>query len=213
MPKICRIQHWGLIDHPEAMKRQQQLAREVAEGKEAVLVLCEHPKVITLGQRFHEQNLLLSRKEFLKQGFLVSKADRGGDVTLHAPGQLILYPIINLKRHGIDLKEYLRMLEQVAVDLLRDFDIVAQGDDDRRGVWVCKDKIASIGIGVRHWVTYHGMSLNVSTDLDLFSVIRACGLDVQTTSMERVLGSAPDMAGVVAGAERCFNKVFGYKGS
>jgi lipoate-protein ligase B len=213
MAKTCRIQHWGLVDYPEAMNRQQQLAKEVADGKDDVLVLCEHPKVITLGQRSHEENLFLSRQELLKQGFVVCGANRGGDVTLHAPGQLILYPIIDLKRQGSDLKAYLRGLEQVAVDLLGDFGILAQGDDERRGVWVGKDKIASIGIGVRRWITYHGMSVNVSTDLKLFRVIRPCGLDVQMTSMERILGFSPSMAEVMTKIKRRFEKVFEYKGS
>jgi lipoate-protein ligase B len=130
-------------------------------------------------------------------------------VTLHAPGQLILYPIINLKEQGLDLKAYLRMLEQVAVDLLADFGIVATGSDDRRGVWVGTSKISSIGISVKHWATYHGMAVNVSTDLSLFGTIRACGLDAQMTSMEKILGQSPAMAEVLRRVERNFLRVFG----
>ncbi len=208
-----RIMRLGLISFDTALERQMVTVREVAEGAPDVLILCEHPKVITLGRKFKAANLFSSREDLLRQNFQICSVDRGGDVTLHAPGQLIMYPIINLKRAGQDLKVYLRKLEQVAVDLLKDFDIVAQGDDDRRGVWVgpCKgDKIASIGIGVKRWVTYHGLALNVTTDLELFKVIRPCGLDVRMTSVERVMGSAPSMAEVMSSAEKHFVKGFGY---
>ena len=210
MLKICRILHWGLIDYAVALQRQKTLVDEVIGGRDAVLVLCEHPKVITLGQKFHEANLLWSRAELAAQGFQISPADRGGDVTMHVPGQLVFYPILDLKRAGIGLRSYLRGLEQVAVDLLADFGIVAAGSDNRRGVWVDNSKIASIGIGIKRWVTYHGMSVNVSADLDLFKVIRPCGLEVRMTSMERFLGSAPAMTEVMAGAEKQFKKVFAF---
>jgi lipoate-protein ligase B len=187
------------------------LLKEVAKGMDAVLVLCEHPKIVTLGQKSHEENLLLSRDELVRQGFEIMLIDRGGDVTLHAPGQLVIYPIINLKRAGLDLKAYLRKLEQVAVDLLADFGIVAAGSDDRRGVWVGNNKIASIGIGIKRWVTYHGMSVNVSTDLELYRAIRPCGLDVRMTSIERIVGSAPSMTEVMAGVEQHFKKGFGFR--
>ena len=121
-------------------------------------------------------------------------ADRGGDVTLHAPGQLVAYPILDLKTMGRDLGVYLRKLEQASVDFLLDFGIVAQGDNDRRGVWVGRSKIASIGIGVSHWVTYHGVGLNMTTDLELFKLIRPCGLDVAMTSVKKLTGKAPSMS-------------------
>jgi lipoate-protein ligase B len=211
MSNVCRISHWGLIDYGVALQRQQMLVKEVADGTDATVVLCEHPQVITLGQKSHENNLLLSRDDLAQRGFKIILVDRGGDVTLHAPGQLVLYPILDLRRVGIDLKSYLRGLEQVAVDLLADFGIVAAGSEDRRGVWVGNSKIASIGIGVKRWVTYHGMSVNVSTDLELFKAIRPCGLDVQMTSIEKIIGSAPSMTEVMAGVEKHFQKVFGFR--
>lgn len=201
---------WGLIDYAAAWRLQKELAGKVAAGSTDSLVFCEHPPTVTLGRAFHERNLLLPRAELAGKGIAVLPVDRGGDVTLHAPGQLIIYPIINLKRAGLGLRDYLRNLEQVAVDFLRDFDIVAQGDDQRRGVWVSGRKIASIGIGVSRWVTYHGMGLNITTDLDLFRFIRPCGLDVQMTSLESLMkGAGPSQAEAQELFEEHFYRVFG----
>ena len=200
----------GLVAYEEAFKRQKEIVREVVSGAPDTLVLCEHPAVITWGRMSHEQNLLFSRQDLSARGIAVIPVDRGGDVTLHAPGQLVIYPIINLKRAKLGLRDYLKNLEQVAVDFLRDFDIVAQGDDNRRGVWVSGRKAASIGVGVSKWVTYHGMGLNVSTDLDLFRLIRPCGLDVRMTSIEALKGSAPSMTEASKRFAQHFQKVFGW---
>ncbi|MBF0122919.1 MAG: lipoyl(octanoyl) transferase LipB [Candidatus Omnitrophica bacterium] len=203
-----RIDTLGLIDYSNACARQKALVAEVVSGGSDTLILCEHPAVITLGRRSLEANILLGRKDLAQKGVSVISADRGGDVTLHAPGQLIIYPIINLKRAGLDLRQYLQKLEQVAVDLLEDFGIVATGDDARRGVWIGKEKIASIGVGVSRWVAYHGMGLNVSTDLSLFPLIRPCGMDVRMTSLEKILGRPIDMADVKAKLGSHFVKIF-----
>lgn len=204
-----RCVEWGTIDYEEAFRRQKAMACEVFGGAEDIVILCEHPAVITLGRKSSEANILLGRKDLAAQGIAVLPVDRGGDVTLHAPGQLIMYPIINLKRSGLDLRAYLQKLEQVGVDLLKDFDIVATGDDDRRGVWVGQEKIASIGVGVSHWVTYHGMGLNISTDLGLFGLIRPCGLNVRMTSVEKVLGRSVDMEKARLNARRHLVEQFG----
>lgn len=206
-----RISDLGLIDYDKAFLAQKAFALEVASGGLDTLVLCEHPAVITLGRKSSEANILLGRKDLAEKGVSVVPVDRGGDVTLHAPGQLIIYPIINLKRAGLDLRAYLQKLEQVGVDLLKDFAIVATGDNARRGVWIGTDKIASIGVGVSRWVTYHGMGLNVATDLGLFRLIRPCGLDVRMTSMEKVLGHSVDMLDVRERAERHFQSIFGFR--
>jgi lipoate-protein ligase B len=133
-----------------------------------------------------EEHILYSPEELKARQVSVVRIDRGGEVTLHSPGQLVIYPIINLNSYGKDLKVYLEGLEQVAIDLLHDFGILATRIEGQRGVWVGKDKIASIGVGVRRWVTYHGLAINVNTDLDLFRLIRPCGLDVQMTSISRL---------------------------
>ena len=183
-----RVVNWGSIEYGEALKRQRTLAQEVVSGGPQTLVLCEHPTVITLGRTYQEKNLFLSREALASRGIQVVAIDRGGDVTLHAPGQLVAYPIIDLKRSHLGLRQFLQNLEQVAVDFLGSFAIVAQGDDNRRGVWVHGRKIASIGISVSRWVTYHGIALNISTDLENFKLIRPCGLDVRMTSLEELTG-------------------------
>jgi lipoate-protein ligase B len=184
----------GIIGYEEAFQLQKDYVREVKAGAEGVLLLCEHPVTLTLGRTYHQQNILTPEDELVRRGVTVVLADRGGDVTLHAPGQLVAYPILDLKTMGRDLGTYLRKLEQASVDFLLDFGIVAQGDDGRRGVWVGRAKIASIGIGVSHWVTYHGVALNIMTDLELFKLIRPCGLDVAMTSVKKLTGQAPSMA-------------------
>ena len=200
----------GIIDYAVALSRQKNAVRDVIAGAPDALILCEHPKTITLGRKYKEANLFCSREELARQGFVLAQADRGGDVTLHAPGQLILYPIIDLKRAGLGLKAYLQRLEQVAVDLLNDFGIVARGDDGNRGVWIARRKIASIGIGVSRWVSYHGMAVNISTDLSLFNVIRPCGLNVGMTSLERERGAPVRMDDIKRRTTHHFKRVFGY---
>ncbi len=194
-----RVIHAGLIEYTKALELQKDLVREVQAGCEGVLLLCEHPAILTLGRASHADNILVPQNELARRGVTVVEADRGGDVTLHAPGQLVVYPILDLKTMGRDLGVHLRKLEQATVDFLLDFGIVAQGDDSRRGVWVGRFKIASIGIGVSRWVTYHGVGVNIKTDLDLFKLIRPCGLDVAMTSVKALTGRELSM---VAAADK-----------
>jgi len=201
----------GLIHFKTALLKQKQAVLDVASGGPDLLMLCEHPKTITLGRKYKEANLFQSRDSLNKQGFTVVEVDRGGDVSLHAPGQLIFYPILNLKRNNLGIREYLKKLEQVAVDLLADFDIVANGDDGNRGIWVGQRKIASIGVGVSRWVTYHGMGLNLYTDLSLFNVIRPCGLDIQMTALSGETKKYFDMSEIKCRSAENFKKVFGDK--
>ena len=182
------IENWGLIDYQSAYERQRALVQEVIAGGQQRLIFCEHPAVLTLGRMFDARSFLYTREDILSRGVSIIPVDRGGDVTLHAPGQLVVYVIADLNRLGRDLKRYLERIEQVAVDLLKDFDILAVGVSGQRGVFVGKDKIISIGVGVRKWVTYHGLGINVNTDLSLFRLIKPCGLDVQMTSMQKLLG-------------------------
>ena len=181
-----KVEDWGTIDYRQAYDRQKQAVAEVIAGGHERLIFCEHTPVLTLGRMFKPGSLLYSAQEIAALGVPVYPVDRGGDVTLHAPGQQVVYPIVDLNRHGRDLKGYLQKLEQIAVDLLMDFGILAVGIPGRRGVFVGQDKIVSIGVGVRKWVTYHGMGINVSTDLSLFRLIKPCGLDVRMTSVARV---------------------------
>jgi lipoate-protein ligase B len=208
-----RIIYCGLIEYERAMKLQKDFVREVMAGAPGALLLCEHPKTLTLGRAYHQQNILVHSDELLCHGVTVVSADRGGDVTLHAPGQLVAYPIVDLKHRGRDLTVYLRKLEQTCVDFLLDFGIVAeQGEGTRaRGVWVGGAKIASIGIGVSHWVTYHGIGVNMTTDLELFKLIRPCGLDVAMTSVKKLTGLSSSMSVVSEKFAGHFLRVFDAK--
>ena len=190
------LDDWGLVDYAESYGRQMKLVRDVIQGGPDHLVLCEHPAVLTLGRMTNPDSLLYSSSDIEKRGVMVTKVDRGGDVTLHAPGQLVVYPIFNLNKKDKDLKLYMQKLEEVAVDLLRNFGILAISIPGKRGVFFGPDKIISIGVGVRKWVTYHGLGINVNTDLSLFNLIKPCGLNVRMTSMQKLLGHLVPMKDV-----------------
>jgi lipoate-protein ligase B len=202
---------WGLITYQKAFERQKDLVKKVIEGDTPKLIFCEHPAVLTLGRMTKDESLLWSKENILAQGVDVIRVDRGGDVTLHAPGQLIIYPILNLNNRGRDLKIYLEQLEQVVIDLLKEFDILACSINGQRGVWIGKDKIASIGIGVRKWVSYHGVGLNVNTDLELFRMIRPCGLNVAMTSIKKIKGTSIDVNLVKTKVIEHFGRIFNLK--
>ena len=179
----------GLISYQEAYEIQKSTVEEVIKGAPQTIFLCEHPTVLTMGRMAHKNHLLISEDQMKQEGIPIYWTDRGGDITLHAPGQLVIYPILNLNLGARDLHEYLRKLEEVAIDLLKRFGIVANRFSDKTGVWVDQKKIVSMGIGVRRWVTFHGLALNVNTDLKLFQWIKPCGLDVEMTSMAAIQGT------------------------
>jgi len=204
----CEIRDLGLIGYTEAYALQKQYVDELLQGGPQALLLCEHPPVLTLGRLANEKHLLISKEEMLKRGVSAHTIDRGGEVTLHSPGQLVIYPILDLTNFGKNLRSYLRQLEQVAIDLLEGFDIVASRFPGQTGVWVGEQKVASIGIGVRKWISFHGLAINVNTDLELFSMIKPCGLDVEMTSMSAGKGQAIDMEEVKKKMIDCFCKIF-----
>jgi len=207
----CRICDLGLIEHAAAYQVQQNMLKEALATKINTLIFCEHPPVLTLGRIATEEHFLFSQKEIREKGVQIVRIDRGGEVTFHGPGQLVIYPIFCLEDFGKDLKVYLKQLEQVAIDLLRCFDILAHSIEGKRGVWVGNQKIASIGIGVRKWISFHGMAVNVNTDLNYFSLIKPCGLDVQMVSMEKFLNRRIVLKEVKAKAIQCFAKNFNLK--
>ena len=208
MNKRIIVEDWGLIEYPKSFERQRALVQKVQEGEEDFLVLCEHPPVLTLGRMTNPQSLLYQREDIEARGVLMTKVDRGGDVTLHAPGQLIVYPIFNLNKQGKDLKIYMQKLEELAVDLLKNFGILAISISGKRGVFVGEDKIISIGVGIRKWVTYHGLGINVNTDLSLFNLIKPCGLNVRMTSMQQLLGHELVMQDVKTSVIEQFQRYF-----
>jgi len=178
----------GLIDYQKGLSLQQDLLREVASGKiKSVLTFCEHNPVITLGRSAKKENVLKPDEQLRSLGVEVIPTNRGGDVTVHLPGQLVVYPIFDLRCLGRDIGLFLRNMEKAVIATLKAYRIKASVKEGSTGVWVGQKKIASIGIAVKNWVGYHGLSLNVSCDLDLFSLIRPCGQDIIMTSMARFL--------------------------
>ncbi|TAL69797.1 MAG: lipoyl(octanoyl) transferase LipB [Bacteroidetes bacterium] len=185
------VEDWGLIEYKEAWDKQKVYADEVYNRKKAsTLVLCEHPSVITIGKTGSESNII-TKPDFLKQlGIDVFEIDRGGDVTLHNPGQLVGYPIFNLADYKQDLHWFLREIEHCIIELLEDYKIKSGRVEGLTGVWIEHfRKICAIGLHCSRWVTSHGFALNVHNNLKEFDFIVPCGIkDKDVTSIERELG-------------------------
>ena len=180
-----------------------------------MLLLLEHPPVITLGRGGTVNSLRLPEATLAARGIPVHRVGRGGDVTYHGPGQLVGYPIVDLVPQGRDLHRFLRLLEETLLTTLAAFGLRGRRQPGCTGVWVDDAKIASIGIGVRHWVSWHGFALNVATDLRAFDTIVPCGLaGVSMTSMAALLGSPLPLAAVEAVLIDAFARCFGsdYRG-
>ncbi|MGH7360257.1 MAG: lipoyl(octanoyl) transferase LipB, partial [Candidatus Methylomirabilales bacterium] len=173
----CLTADLGRIPYTDALALMRALGTARQRGEVPDLLLtCEHPPVITLGRGARSEHLLLRREDLAARGIALHEVERGGDVTYHGPGQLMLYPILDLSRLGRDLHAFLRTLERVLIETVASFGVVAAARPGLTGVWVGEAKLASIGIHVSRWVTWHGAALNVSTDLDAFSAIVPCGL-------------------------------------
>lgn len=209
----------GLMPYEEALDLQRALARERITGaiSEDVLLLVEHPPVVTLGRSAKARNLVASSDYLTSRGVELFDVERGGDVTFHGPGQLVGYPIIDLKRHRQDLHWFLRQVEGAIIATLAEYSIKAERSTGFTGVWTAGRKIASIGVHARDWVTWHGFALNVTTDLSYFEMIVPCGIDgVMMTSIQREIADgrvaaatrAVDVETAGAIAARAFGELF-----
>jgi lipoate-protein ligase B len=180
----------GLMDYEKAWDLQHHLWQRRVEGQLPDLVLLlEHPHVITLGRRGNRSHLIVSPEILEAMKIPIFHVERGGDVTYHGPGQMVVYPILGLKDYGYRLIRYVDQLEEVILRLLKDFRIEGRRDPSNRGVWVNEDKIASIGVAIKRWVSFHGFSLNYETDLKYFDLINPCGLvGKKMTTMAKILG-------------------------
>jgi lipoate-protein ligase B len=187
----------GVTRYGEILELQRRLAaaRITGEIGQDVLLLLEHEPVVTLGRSSKDKNVIASKEFLASRGIELFEVERGGDVTFHGPGQLVGYPIIDLKRHKQDLHWYLRQLEQALISTLGEFGIAAERNTGYTGVWTGGRKIASIGVHARDWVTWHGFALNVTTDLSYFDLIVPCGID--GVVMTSVANEATDDAGQV----------------
>ena len=201
----------GRMGWAAAFEMQQQLVarRKAGEIPDQFLVV-EHPHVVTVGRNGHEENLLASPEVLNRTGIELYKTDRGGDVTYHGPGQIVGYPILDLRDWKRDVGAYVRAIEQMIIDTLGDFGIEAGREPGMTGVWIAPPaKIAAIGVHISRWVTSHGFALNVTTDLEYFRYIVPCGLTKPVTSM-RALGVDPPREAVIERLCRHFEEVFGF---
>jgi lipoate-protein ligase B len=216
VPKVCLTDekiyladYLGIVPYELALDLQQRLVQARAEGDiPDVVLLLQHPSVFTIGRFRGEEDVILPFK-----GIEVFPTNRGGSVTYHGPGQLVGYPILNLKENELGVRDYIWKLEEVIIKLLLDFGIRAQRMPKHPGgVWVGKDKICSIGIHVSHYVTTHGFALNVNADLRYFEYIRPCGLkNTVMTSISKLLGYPVEVEAVIESWLQSFSEIFGLK--
>jgi lipoate-protein ligase B len=196
----------GRLPYGAALTLQEELVQRRRHGGDDVLILLEHPPVVTLGRSGREEGLRLAAADYARRGIELVHSGRGGDVTYHGPGQLIGYPIVDLSILGRDLHRYLRLLEAILIDALAAFGVTGERIAGRTGVWVGEAKIASIGVAVRHWISYHGFALNVADDREGFATIVPCGLPgVALTSLEGEVGGAVSRAAVKEAVIRSFS--------
>ncbi|HXQ29318.1 MAG TPA: lipoyl(octanoyl) transferase LipB [Gemmatimonadales bacterium] len=212
MTRLLRVLHAGTVDYQDALAWQRELATARIAGhlSHDTLLLLEHPPVLTLGRAARPDHIVHA------EGIQIVEVERGGDVTFHGPGQLVGYPILDLARHRRDLHWYLRTLEEVLIAALAALGVSAKREPGYTGVWTAERKIASLGVHVRQWVTWHGFALNVTTELGEFARIVPCGIrDVEMTSVARELGldgraAAPDLGErAIAAVVRAFEDGFG----
>ena len=222
----------GLIDYKEAWDYQEKLFREVINKKLVnrelapehqeftgnYLIFCEHPHVFTLGKSGAESNLLINEEQLKKRGIAYYRINRGGDITYHGQGQLVVYPIFNLDYFFTDIHKYMRFLEEAVILTLAEFGIKGERLKGSTGVWLDAEhpgkarKICAMGVRTSHWVTMHGLAFNINPDLNYFSLIIPCGItDKAVTSMAKELQMPPDMEGVKkrlkANLERVFDAI------
>ncbi len=213
----------GLIEYGNAWQMQKELfhqaIQEKIEGKNPKhhLLVCEHPHVYTLGKSANQSNLLLSQAELKQKAIDVFDIERGGDITYHGPGQLVVYPIFDLEPMHLGVKKFVFNIEECIIRTLREYGIESERIDDRIGIWIGKGttnerKIAAIGIKCSRHVTMHGLALNVNTDLGLFSNIIPCGIqDKAVCSMESELNRKLDMTELKEVLLKQFSSIFELK--
>lgn len=199
-----------LIEYRRAWDFQREIvAAKLKSDLPDILILLEHNPVITLGRRGNRQHIRASPEALIAEGINIYHVERGGEVTYHGPGQIVGYPILNLRNWRRDVSWYVFNLEEILVRTLMDFGIKGTRNRLNRGVWVRNSKIGSIGVAITRWVTYHGFSLNVSPNMNHYSLITPCGLEgIEVTSLKELLGREPDHHRVKDSISRHFQQVF-----
>lgn len=211
-PRVLDVRPLGRLSYEEGLALQAALVERRRAGEiPDQLLLLEHPHVITLGvkTRHDRSHVLASDDELVRRGVTVHESGRGGDVTYHGPGQLVGYPILDLKPDRCDVHRYVRDVEEALIAAVAAFGLTAGRVAGHTGVWVGNEKLAAIGVRISRWITSHGFALNVSTDLSYFGLIVPCGIsDRGVTSLERLLGRSLDMDEVRPVVARAFAAVF-----
>jgi lipoate-protein ligase B len=211
----CLTIDLGLMGYAEAWSLQKRLvAARKAGAIEDVLLLCEHPHVITLGRNGKREHLLASEAVLKQKGVEFCATDRGGDITYHGPGQIVGYPILNLSAIRRDVVWYVRMLEEAMIRATAEFGLSAERVAGKTGIWVRSgeedEKLAAIGVHISRWVTSHGFAYNVATDLRYFDLIVPCGIaDRRATSLEKLLGRRVEYQEVAPRLAKYLGEVFG----
>ena len=209
MTETVYIHRWPITDYSPALRWQQATADSVRAGGEEALALLQHPPVYTFGRRVRPDHVLTDAATLRARGAQVIETDRGGDITFHGPGQLVAYPILDLRRHNLGAVDYVCALEETMLRTLYRFGIEGSRLPSLPGVWVDGAKIGAVGVRVQGGATTHGLALNVDVDLSWFEAIVPCGIaGAGVTSMERILGTSPGIETVADVMEAEFEAVF-----
>jgi len=210
LTKVCLVYTLGLVDYCKGLLLQEKLLNSRKSGAIAdVLLLLQHPSVFTIGCSGVEKNIIVPRETLVKEGISVFYTNRGGDVTYHGPGQLVGYPILNLRESGLTVHQYVWNLEEIVIRALADFGIGGQRVSGQRGVWVGEDKICALGVRVSGQVSLHGFALNVNTNLKYFTYIIPCGITgASLTSVSKLLGHEVEIGEIQEHLLRHFSQVF-----
>ena len=194
---LCRLGRTAYRPTYALQTRLVEQKRRLGTAQPPVFLITEHEAVYTLGRRGGREHLVVSEQFLAEQGITIEAIERGGDITYHGPGQLVVYPILHLREEGLSVLAYVEALEEVMLRTAGDFGVGASRDPRNHGVWVGQRKLGSIGIAIRHGISFHGLALNVNLALTPFSWINPCGLvGVQMTSLAEAGGQAPNLAAV-----------------
>jgi len=206
------IAELSLRAYPEVLDLQRKLVdlKTVSRTAPDIMLLVEHPAVFTLGRRGRRTHLLVAEDFLQKRGIEVVHVERGGDITYHGPGQLVGYPIVDLRSKSWGVTDFVELLEELMIRVAADYGVTAVRDIKNRGIWVANHKLGSVGIAIRKEISFHGMAINVNTSLEPFTWINPCGLEgVQATSLKRELGKAIPMEDIRQAACRHTRDIFG----
>jgi len=210
MNRPLQIRDCELADYREILQLQHQLHEKRQQGKiPNTVLIVEHPAVITLGARESSNKLMVSREDLAQKQIEVIEIRRGGGTTAHNPGQLVFYPILHLQQLGLGIREYIGELEAIGAELLKQLDVHSTRRKDAPGLWIGERKIASIGVRVSRYITYHGMAINIQNDLSIFDFIVPCGLDnVEMTSVLKETGKHHSMNQIRENLAELLRKAF-----